>query len=128
MQADDIYRLLGEAVARRRKLLRMTQAELAKVVGLSRGSIANIEVGRQKMLVHQAYAVADALRLENVGQLLPLVPSSEPSVEHVRVHVGVGSVPGSGTDAEGMTARQRAEIEILVSHAQPAKGRKAGGT
>jgi len=126
MSLDDIYRLLGEAVAQRRKLLGMTQANLAKVVGLSRASIANIEVGRQKMLVHQAYALADALKLDNVGQLLPLAPKAEPAAEHVRVHMGVTDAPGAEAGTQSITARQRAEIESLVSHAQATRGRKAG--
>jgi DNA-binding XRE family transcriptional regulator len=126
MNSDDIYRLLGEAVARRRKLSGMTQADLAKVVGLSRASIANIEVGRQKMLVHQAYALADALKLDHVGQLLPLPPKSEPAAEHVRVHMGVTDAPGGEVGLQSITARQRAEIESLVSNAQATRGRKAG--
>ena len=126
MRSDDIYRLLGEAVARRRKHLEMTQADLAKVVGLSRASIANIEVGRQKMLVHQAYALADALKLDSVGQLLPLPLKSDSAAEHVRVHMGVKDAQGGEAGKQSITARQRAEIESLVSHAQASRGRKAG--
>jgi transcriptional regulator with XRE-family HTH domain len=126
MVVDDIYKLLGESVAARRKALSLTQADLARLVGLSRGSIANIEVGRQKMLIHQLYAVAAALQLENAGQLLPMEQRLEHGPSNVRVHIGV-SESGVPAMSSNVTARQRAEIENLVSNARPTKaGSKAG--
>ena len=41
----------------------MTQAELANLVGLSRGSIANIEKGRQKLLVDTLCKIAKVLKV-----------------------------------------------------------------
>ncbi|MBA4192685.1 MAG: XRE family transcriptional regulator [Planctomycetaceae bacterium] len=127
MVVDDIYKLLGESVAARRKALSLTQSDLAKLVGLSRASIANIEVGRQKMLVHQLYAVATALQLENAGQLLPMAQRLEHGPSNVRVHIGVPESSGSPAMTSNVTARQRAEIENLVSNARPTRaGSKAG--
>lgn len=39
--------IVGEQVAAARRLLRMTQAELASATGLTRGTITNFEVGQQ---------------------------------------------------------------------------------
>jgi len=54
MNPDPRYQQFGEAMALRRQELDMTQADLAVRVGLSRASIANIERGRQSVLLHQA--------------------------------------------------------------------------
>ncbi|MBV1918338.1 MAG: helix-turn-helix domain-containing protein [Sphingomonadaceae bacterium] len=66
-----IYRELGRAVATRRKMVGLTQAEVAKVVGISRASIANIEAGRQKVLLHQVYGLVKALDLKAITELVP---------------------------------------------------------
>ncbi len=79
MSNDPRYIAFGEAMALRRDKLKMTQAELASRVGLSRASIANIERGRQSVLLHHACDIAAALGLSQVGDLLPVV--SKPSLE-----------------------------------------------
>ena len=66
-----IYSALGDAVAIRRKAMRLTQAQVAAKVGISRASIANIESGRQKVLLHQVYLIAEALKLPSIMSLLP---------------------------------------------------------
>jgi transcriptional regulator with XRE-family HTH domain len=70
MAADPRYPAFGEAMAVRREHLRMTQAELASRVSLSRASIANIERGRQSVFLHHACDIAAALGLA-VTDLLP---------------------------------------------------------
>jgi transcriptional regulator with XRE-family HTH domain len=71
MQEMLIYSMLGEAVAIRRKAMRLTQAELSERMGLSRASIANIEAGRQKVLLDQVYTLVECLGLNSITELLP---------------------------------------------------------
>lgn len=59
-----IYDGFGAAIKRHRNTIDITQDELARRVGLSRASIANIENGRQKILLHQIYLFAKSLNLE----------------------------------------------------------------
>lgn len=53
----------------------MTQAELSERVGLSRASVANIEAGRQAVMLHQVMAFSAALAVQPV-ELLPSAPSA----------------------------------------------------
>lgn len=48
---EPVYRLLGAKIEQFRNMLGWTQQELADKMLYSRGSIANIEVGRQRLLV-----------------------------------------------------------------------------
>lgn len=74
MSDDLIYKAFGRAVATRRKTLGLTQAELAVKVGVSRASVANIESGRQNVLLHHVYGLASALEFAKVSDLLPMQP------------------------------------------------------
>ena len=49
----ELYRRLGRAVADRRRELGLTQNIVAEKLGLSRASLANLEIGRQRIMVHQ---------------------------------------------------------------------------
>ena len=86
MDSDSVYKALGKAVATRRKALDFTQATLAGKVGMSRASIANIESGRQNVLLHQVYALADALEYPKVADLLPLRPLEQHSPGELKMH------------------------------------------
>jgi len=66
-----LYKQLGRDIAARREALRMTQAELAKKIDLARASLANIESGRQRIMVHQLYKLVGALKLGSIAELLP---------------------------------------------------------
>lgn len=61
MQNDPVYLKIGRIIQARRKALGMKQEELAQKLGISRGGLANIETGRQNMLVHQLYRFAASL-------------------------------------------------------------------
>ena len=49
---DLIYEQIGREIAQYRTSIGLSQADLARSIGLTRSSISNIEKGRQKMLVH----------------------------------------------------------------------------
>lgn len=51
----------AERVARKRAERKMTQAELAYAVGLSRTGITHIENGNQRIFLHQAGRIAKIL-------------------------------------------------------------------
>ena len=71
MDDMEIYRQLGQNVARVRGELRKTQAEIAAQIGLTRASLANIETGRQKVLMHHVFRLANALECKSVLDLMP---------------------------------------------------------
>lgn len=58
---EAIYRALGARVEQIRGVLGLTQHELAAKLNWSRGSIANIETGRQRVLLHDIEVIAAAL-------------------------------------------------------------------
>lgn len=66
-----IYKTFGKAIAARRSATGKTQAEIAQRVGLSRASLANIEVGNQRVFLHQILSIADALDLESAHEIVP---------------------------------------------------------
>ena len=78
----EIYRRLGLAIAARRAELDLTQADVAAKIGLTRASLANIETGRQKVMLHHVYRILDALKLKSILDLLPasfiVAESTEP--------------------------------------------------
>lgn len=63
VKVDPLYQHIGVVVKARRKKLGLTQEDLAGKLGISRGSLANIETGRQNILVHQLYRMAASLGL-----------------------------------------------------------------
>ena len=67
----ELYRRLGRTVAGRRRELGLTQSTVAEKLGLSRASLANLESGRQRIMVHQLFALVNALRLKSVLDLVP---------------------------------------------------------
>jgi len=70
MEGSAIYGFIGAAIKRRRKQLRMTQEQLAALMGNSRASLANVETGRQGILIHQIFRFAENLNVK-VEDLLP---------------------------------------------------------
>lgn len=83
-----IYPIIGERVRQRRKSFKMKQMALAAKVGISRASLANIEIGRQGVLVHQLYALADALKLSPQALLPDLIERPD---KDERVEVGANA-------------------------------------
>jgi transcriptional regulator with XRE-family HTH domain len=57
---EPVYRQFGAKVEALRTALGLSQEELAKRVGLQRTSIANLEAGRQRILLHDVQKFAEA--------------------------------------------------------------------
>jgi transcriptional regulator with XRE-family HTH domain len=70
MSPNPVYVEFGKLVRGYRKRSNLTQDELAERVGLSRTSITNIEQGRQKVLLHHVFLLAESLGV-GPGALLP---------------------------------------------------------
>ncbi len=60
---EPVYRSLGAKIEQLRTTLGWTQDELAQKVGLTRGSVANIETGRQRILLHDVDTFAAAFNV-----------------------------------------------------------------
>jgi len=117
MQPEPMYRQIGLAIRKRRRQLEMAQDDLARQLGLSRATIANLETGRQRLLVHQLYAVAKALRVRP-GDLLPR-SLDETSTERW------SSIPIEG-DLNPDQRRQIARLIGSVNDAQQSKRSEDG--
>ena len=109
-----LYRALGQSVARRRKDLGLTQAAIAEQIGLTRASLANIETGRQKVLLHQVYNLVEALKLESITELVPATFTVDRRSSKPLAFNG-GSV----------TAAQKAQLEQMIRLALAEAGAKA---
>ncbi len=86
--AHRIYETFGAQVRERRSALRLTQLELATRIKLTRGSVANIEAGRQSVLLHQFLDIAAALCVKP-AQLLPAPEEAPPSGENEEMPAAV---------------------------------------
>jgi len=105
MDEASIYHAFGRAVAARRTAIGKTQAKLAEEVGISRGSIANIELGNQKVFLHHVLAISAALGLESPQQILP---SREPFL------AGRSTTRPRVTGTRRLTPQQRSQIEAIA--------------
>jgi transcriptional regulator with XRE-family HTH domain len=74
---DGLYVELGDLVRSQRESTGMTQSELARLVGMTRASISNIESGRQRLQIHTLYDVARVLKVRPEA-LLPTYADSKP--------------------------------------------------
>ena len=69
---ENFYKQVGEKI-RNRRGKNLSQEALASAVGLTRTSISNIESGRQKLLLHTFFDIAEVLNVE-AASLLPARP------------------------------------------------------
>lgn len=87
--ARDLYQRVGMRLRQARQLRGLTQFDLAQMVGMSRASIANIESGRQRLMLHTLWKLAEALQMD-ARQLLPQ-PSEK--VPYIPVDLEVKAPP-----------------------------------
>lgn len=77
MEELKLYQIIGKRIKETRQNRGYTQQELADLIHLTRSSIANIEIGRQKLPIHVLYAIAEQLKIEPFN----LLPSGNPESE-----------------------------------------------
>lgn len=80
--ATEFYSAVGRLIRGARDEARLTQDTLASRVGLTRTSVTNIEKGRQKLLLHTFFEIANALGVAPAA-LLPDMsqPVAEPLLD-----------------------------------------------
>jgi transcriptional regulator with XRE-family HTH domain len=110
MDASILYKEMGTLIRRRRRALDLTQEKLAGRLGISRGALANIETGRQNVLVHQLYRFAAALDMD-VQALLPVFPDDDISVRTNELPL-----------PEGLTVEQKGQVARLFTGATQRRG------
>ena len=115
MKPEDIYEEVGRNIRRYRDGARRTQEQVAAAIGMSRASLANIEVGRQKVRLHHLYAIAEALDLASPALLLPPAASAPSRVAEAGVSYGTSAPPDLPLPKEGLTDKQRREVLRLLN-------------
>jgi len=70
MDTKKLYEESGKRIKKYRKLRNLTQDQLASKINLSRTSLANLESGRQQILLHHLYEIAEALNLKSPKELM----------------------------------------------------------
>ena len=112
-QADELYAAVGFRITRIRKARGLTQESVALAVGLTRTSIVNAEVGRQRLPLHTLLAVAQALGVGLVDLLdtdreMPVLAAALPHgaygpvAEAVKAVEGAVSALGAAGEALGL--------------------------
>src|SRR6266403_1538894 len=76
MKLEPIYKAIGTIIRRRRRRLEWSQKLLASRLRISRATLANIETGRQRILVHHLYMFAEVLNMK-LADFLPPLDSGE---------------------------------------------------
>ena len=109
----DFYRRLGRTVADQRRALGLSQEDIAERVGLSRASIANLESGRQRIMVHQLFALVNALKLKSILDLVPETWAPPPALPDIKVR------------GEPLSRQEQSAVEsLLVSAFAEGRSRK----
>lgn len=119
MNTKRVYDNLGKRIKGLRKGLGQTQDKMAKQMGISRASLANIEAGRQQVLVHHLFAFARALQLESPSQLLPTL--AELSQED-------SDIKSLSLPKKGLTKNERNEVLNFLRITYPITTSRRGKT
>lgn len=89
MTTGPLYKNIGKVIRahRRGRDDSMSQDVLAKRMGISRATLANIETGRQRIYVHQLYAIANILEIK-LQDLLPKIEKDHSEVDWASLPIG----------------------------------------
>ncbi|TWI31109.1 helix-turn-helix protein [Mesorhizobium tianshanense] len=112
MSDMELYLGLGRAVAKRRVELGMTQGEVAEKLGLSRASLANLENGRQRIMVHQLFALVNALKLKSILDLVPQTWVPAEPLPEIKVTDGPALSPQEQSGVASLIASALAEERL----------------
>jgi transcriptional regulator with XRE-family HTH domain len=99
------YKALGARIRELRGA--QTQEQLARAVNLTRTSIVSIEAGRQKLLVHNLFKIAEALGVRPTELLSPLEPT--------RGEIPSFNIPGNVAEPVNRWVR-RSVTKAMKSH------------
>ncbi len=102
MRIEAVYKEIGRNIRTRRRQMHASQDSVAQHLGISRATLASIETGRQRVLVHQLYGIASALGV-GPGDLLP--PSATTQ----------GDLPEAVSIGGDVSPKQRSEVIRLIS-------------
>jgi len=86
---ETFYKALGSKIREQREVVGLTQAQLANAVGLSRTSVTNIELGRQRLMLDQFESICAAVG-KTAGDVLG--SAQTPVVETRNAH-DLGTLP-----------------------------------
>lgn len=106
---NELYMEVGTRIKNARESAKMTQAQLAAALNLSRTSVTNIEKGRQHLVLHTLYAIANVVG-KDLSELLPPQMIPKTVAEHL--------IP------EDVTPKEWHYIEKIVSEATPEKRKR----
>lgn len=94
VNVDLLYEMVGDRVRRARHSAGVSQAKLAKKLGMSRTSVVNIEAGRQRPPLHVLWQIGEILGTEPIllvprldeyhenGEPMNLDPTTIEKIEH----------------------------------------------
>ncbi len=101
---EDVYVQLGATIMQHRLRRGWSQLELANRMALSRASIANVETGRQRLMLHQiqAAAVVFDVSLSDILDLPELTPTAR-----------IASLKEKLAEAQSECARLSSIIKII---------------
>lgn len=122
---DQLYRLIGNRVRQLRDTQspRMSQDDLAQILGLKRTSITNIESGQQKLTLDSVFRLCEHFGIE-AGELLPRIADVSREAETQVVIGGRSEELGLKTASLLERLRPSKEKARKPSHAAGATNRQ----
>jgi len=96
------YASFGDAVRLARDKAKLTQADLAAKLGLSRPAVANIELGRQGVLLHTALDIATSLGVSLTSDLLNAAVGAARQAEIQSLEERLAALRAEGMDLQNV--------------------------